>query len=53
MTNYKTTILGVLGLVATISGAAKTLLAGGNLDLSVVIPAIVTSWGLIHAKDSK
>lgn len=53
MNNWKTTTLGALGLIAAIAGAAKTVLAGGNPDLAVLVPAIIASWGLIHAKDGK
>ena len=53
MKDWKTTTLGVLGLITAIAGAAKTVLAGGNPDLAVLIPAIIAGWGLIHAKDGK
>lgn len=49
----KTTVLGVLTIVATVSGAAVKLLNGQPVDFMSVSAAVAAGFGLIKAADSK
>ena len=58
MKDSKTTILGVLTIIATVALAAKAVLSGGwgALDASTIIQTIIgalAGMGLIRAADSK
>ena len=51
--NLKTTTLGILTIVAAVSGAGKSFLTTGQIpDLTAVIAAIMAGIGLITAKDA-
>ena len=50
--NYKTTILGILAIVAAIIGAATSILNGLPVDYASIVAAIMAGIGLITAKDS-
>lgn len=49
----KTTILGVLTIIAAVSNAGVALLSGMDVDWTTTIAALTGGWGLIHAADSK
>lgn len=53
MKNWKTTILGVLSILAAIIGASITWLKGTQVDMTSLLAAVTAGWGLIHAQDSK
>jgi hypothetical protein len=49
----KTTVLGVLTIVATVSGAAVKLINGQPVDFMSISAAVAAGFGLIKAADSK
>lgn len=49
----KTTALGIITIIATLSNVALQLLNGGNPDIAVAFAAVVAGAGLIQASDSK
>jgi hypothetical protein len=49
----KTTVLGILTIVAAVANAAVSFLKTGTADIPVTIAAITAGWGLLHAADSK
>ena len=54
MTSWRTTVLGILTILAVLSGAAVALLDGNpatNPDWPTVIAALTAGFGLIKAKD--
>lgn len=51
--NIKTTLLGVLTIIATVSGAAIRILNGQPVDPSAAAAAIIAGIGLIKASDAK
>ena len=52
MKSWKTTLTGILTIVAALSAAAINYLKHGTPpDLSVLLPALMAGVGLIHAKD--
>jgi hypothetical protein len=53
MRNYKTTLLGILTIIASLSTAGREFLANGSIpDLGLVTASLLAGWGLIAAKDS-
>lgn len=48
----KTTVLGILTILAALSHAGIALLNGGNLDWTTLLPALTAGIGLIKAQDS-
>lgn len=53
MKSWKTTLTGVLTIVAALSAAAISYLQHGTPpDFTVLLPALMSGIGLIHAKDS-
>jgi hypothetical protein len=52
MTNWKTTVSGVLAIVVAAGNAAINMLNGQSVDYASVIAAIMAGIGLITAKDS-
>jgi len=48
----KTTILGILTIIATVSNVAVQLLNGGAPDLAAAFAAVVAGAGLIKAADA-
>lgn len=54
MKNWKTTLTGVLTIVATVAGAGLHYLKTGSIpDLTATLAALTAGWGLIAASDSK
>lgn len=49
----KTTILGVLTIVATLSNVGIQVLKGGAPDLMAAFAAVTAGVGLIKARDNK
>jgi hypothetical protein len=49
----KTTVLGVVSIVATVSGAAVKLINGQPVDFMSISAAVAAGFGLIKAADSK
>ena len=49
----KTTVLGILTIVATASNVAIQILSGGSPDLAAAFAAVVAGAGLIQASDAK
>jgi hypothetical protein len=53
MRNYKTTLLGILTIIASLSTAGREFLANGSIpDLGLVTASLLAGWGLIVAKDN-
>ena len=53
MRNIKTTILGVLTIIASLSTAGREFLANGSVpDLGLITASLLAGWGLIVAKDN-
>jgi hypothetical protein len=53
MRNYKTTLLGVLTIIASLSTAGREFLANGSIpDLGLIAASLLAGWGLIVAKDN-
>lgn len=52
MSKSKTTWIGILGLITTVSTTANNLIQGLPVQWEVVIPAVMTSIGLIFAGDA-
>ena len=50
--SWRTTVLGIVTIVAAIAGAAKAYLTGQPVDYGTVLAALTAGWGLIHAADS-
>ena len=49
----KTTALGILTIIATLSNVAIQILSGGSPDLAAAFAAIVAGAGLIQASDAE
>jgi hypothetical protein len=53
MRNWKTSLLGVLTIIASLSTAGRELLANGNVpDLGLIAASLLAGWGLVMAKDN-
>jgi hypothetical protein len=53
MRNYKTTLLGILTIIASLSTAGREFLANGSIpDLGLIAASLLAGWGLIVAKDN-
>ena len=52
MKSWKTTLTGVLAILAALIPALQAQLTGGTADWSVVIAATVAGVGLIFARDN-
>lgn len=53
MNNWKTTLLGALTIIASLSTAGRELLATGSIpELGLVLAALAAGWGLISARDA-
>jgi hypothetical protein len=53
MRNYKTTLLGILTIIASLSTAGREFLAYGSIpDLGLIAASLLAGWGLIVAKDN-
>ena len=53
MRNYKTTLLGVLTIIASLSTAGREFLANGSIpDLGLIAASLLAGWGLVMAKDN-
>ena len=53
MRNWKTSLLGVLTIIASLSTAGREFLANGQVpDIGLVTASLLAGWGLIVAKDS-
>lgn len=52
-TNWKTTALGVCGLLTSLGSLGSDVLAGNFGTISLHLPAIAASVGLLFAKDAK
>jgi len=53
MRNWKTSLLGVLTIIASLSTAGREFLANGSVpDLGLITASLLAGWGLIVAKDS-
>jgi len=52
MRNWKTSLLGALTIIASLSTAGREFLANGTIpDLGLVGASLLAGWGLIVAKD--
>lgn len=49
----KTTLLGILTIIAAVSGAAMEFLKTGSCNVVALGTACTAGWGLIHAQDAK
>ena len=53
MRNWKTTLLGILTIIASLSTAGREFLANGSVpDLGLIVASVLAGWGLINAKDN-
>jgi hypothetical protein len=53
MRNWKTSLLGVLTIIASLSTAGREFLASGSVpDLGLITASLLAGWGLIAAKDN-
>jgi hypothetical protein len=53
MRNYKTTLLGILTIIASLSTAGREFLANGSIpDIGLVGASLLAGWGLVMAKDA-
>jgi hypothetical protein len=52
-TNWKTTALGVCGLLTSLGSLGGDILSGNFTTLATLLPAIAASLGLMFAKDAK
>lgn len=54
MNNYRTTLLGIVTVLATVSVAAREFLTTGALpDLGLLLASVTAGWGLIFSADAK
>jgi hypothetical protein len=52
MRNWKTTLLGILTIIASLSTAGREFLANGQVpDIGLVAASLLAGWGLLMAKD--
>jgi hypothetical protein len=53
MRNWKTTLLGILTIIASLSTAGREFLANGSIpDLGLISASLLAGWGLVMAKDN-
>jgi hypothetical protein len=53
MRNWKTTLLGILTIIASLSTAGREFLASGSIpDLGLIAASLLAGWGLVMAKDN-
>jgi hypothetical protein len=53
MRNWKTSLLGILTIIASLSTAGRELLANGQVpDIGLIAASLLAGWGLIVAKDN-
>jgi hypothetical protein len=53
MKNWKTTTLGIVGIVITLAQAVQELLTNGTVtNVEPLVTSLVLGWGLIAAKDN-
>ena len=53
MNNWKTTLLGALTIIASLSVAGREFLTTGSLpDLGLITASLLAGWGLITARDA-
>jgi hypothetical protein len=53
MRNYKTTLLGIFTIIASLSTAGREFLANGSIpDLGLIAASLLAGWGLVMAKDN-
>jgi len=51
--NWKTSLLGALTIIASLSTAGREFLANGSIpDLGLIAASLLAGWGLIVAKDN-
>jgi len=48
----KTTILGIVTILAAVASAAVSYLKTGTFDFAATVAAVTAGWGLIKAADS-
>jgi hypothetical protein len=53
MQSWRTTVLGVLTIIATLTAAGVSLLNGHPPDLATTSAGVIAGIGLIHAADNK
>ena len=53
MKNWRTTLLGILSIVAAVANAGVGWLNGQPIDFTALVAAILAGWGLIAAADAK
>ena len=53
MRNWKTSLLGALTIIASLSTAGREFLANGRVpDLGLIAASLAAGWGLLMAKDN-
>ena len=53
MRNWKTSLLGALTIIASLSTAGRELLASGSVpDIGLIAASLLAGWGLIVSKDA-
>jgi hypothetical protein len=53
MRNWKTSLLGVLTIIASLSTAGREFLASGQVpDIGLISASLLAGWGLVMAKDN-
>ena len=53
MGSWKTTLIGVLTIGVAVGAALLAFLKTGAMpDFTVLAPAVLAGWGLIHARDN-
>ena len=52
-TNWKTTALGICGLLTSVGMLGSDVLSGNFATITMHLPAIAASVGLLFAKDAK
>jgi hypothetical protein len=53
MRNWKTSLLGVLTIIASLSTAGREFLAKGSIpDLGLIAASLTAAYGLVMAKDA-
>ena len=50
--NWKTTLLGILAIIATVAHSGTQVLTGQAVDWTTMIAGIGAGLGLIHAQDA-